>query len=645
MEWKSRRKRLARIGVLTCFAVLGLAPVAAADTVNLSEFGATVGGTADPGVTGVTVSLLGNTLGADNRVVRQQLAQFGPVTPDPTTHAWSGTFPSHAFATNRQEVEIVYTGASGLNEAPQVTIGNGLFLPTASTPATSTAAGNEEFILSPKLDGGLSIGSDGKVLFFDAPVVSDETFTKLSAQVDGGAVQNTAAPGEDFLTFTTPVTNANSVLATAQFTRTFGASGSTIVNLTGPAGLLSVQTSQEAAQTPPTVDSSHRGLPVCAAFLVTSEVVCSNLTPGSFPVSFGSFTGTLNVPSPTWFTDRQNQIPSVAAISVPGLGGGGLFKVMSGTHTLTSLTVQKQLTLQVSSPFGDLLNGSNTTFSGTCVPGIFLNDGTDLCTPGGAFPSPNDFGFDDPGQFDETSNGDTEVDLPFTAARAPTNRESIHTPFQVYDMLRYTDHVAQAQADDTRTFVGPSPVVPSSPSPAKAIFSYAPLGSTSFTTVGDANQAGGVTLPTLTPGPYVGRFSTQDARGDSSTFDFLFFDQGNATGPAGQSPQGPPAPVCSAKVSGALKARATIAARRKPRSKAVKLTFTCRSSSNRARVALWLERGNSIIADSSGVVSRGSARIVITGTTSTIKKGTYRLVELIDLNGLATEATRTLSLR
>jgi len=165
--------------------------------------------------------------------------------------------------------------------------------------------------------------------------------------------------------------------------------------------------------------------------------------------------------------------------------------------------------------------------------------------------------------------------------------------------------------------------------------------------VGNANQAGGVALPTLQPGPYDAQWSVADGRGDNVTYHSLFFDQGNATGPAGVSPQGPPAPKCSGKGAHITSAgrrgtiNATVSRKKKKAKRIPKVTLTCHSSVSGARVALWAIRGKNVVADGSGVVKHGHARI----TLSPVKKGTYQLVEVIDSKGLATEVIHIMKVK
>jgi hypothetical protein len=68
----------------------------------------------------------------------------------------------------------------------------------------------------------------------------------------------------------------------------------------------------------------------------------------------------------------------------------------------------------------------------------------------------------------------------------------------------------------------------------------------------------------------------------------------------------------------------------------------CSSSASGARLAIWVERGSKVVADGSGGVKRGVAKIKLAGT---LKRGTYRLVEVIDVAGQAGTATHTLKVK
>jgi len=431
---------------LVCACTLAFAPSAFADTVNLTRFSPTVSGTADAGVTGVTVDLLRNVIGTDGTVARTQVDSFS-ATPDGSGN-WSGSFPTHAFSNGGDQVEVNYTGASGANEVPQVTIGGGRFLNSAFAPGSGGNAGNEEFFLpADSLDGGFDIPSDGSSINYDNCCASFG-YQQFSATVNGNSVGNDGGSGT--IPLSTPVGNGDTVVLTAQYTHQFSPGGSTTVNLTDMAPLLDVQLSGDAALNPPAPSEYTKNEPTCSAYLVTNEVICNNLDPGSYTLSFNGASQTISTPSPTWNTGfNPDLVPQEAGATVPNLGAGGKVTLVTGSHTLVTLTVHP-FTFTSTTPFGDLLNGSNTTITATCAAGLFLNSG-DVCGQNGQLPQPNNApngfffgGF--LGQVDETSSGQTQIDFPTIAAQTPNFGESIHTPFQAWGIARYTDQVALANA-------------------------------------------------------------------------------------------------------------------------------------------------------------------------------------------------------
>jgi hypothetical protein len=621
--------------------VLGLAVAQnalAADTININRFSKTVNGNSGVAGTGVTVNLLRNTTDANGVTVRQQVDTF-PTTAD-GTGAWSGSFTKHAFAVENDEIEVVYAGAGA---PPKVTIGAGNLLPSATVSPAHVVNAPPNAI-----DGHLGISSDGMKL---KDYSGGLTF---SATVNGVAAP---APVGDTITFAAPVTNADTVRVSATFT-----DGTTTVTLTDSAPLVNIV---PADQTAPFNTSMAQ--PGCVFYLVTREVVCFKLKPAS-PTTPASYTliqlrGGATVSSQTLTVPARNaatgQIPTLAA-SMPfaGVLAGDQFQLKFGApasgHLLTTLTVNP-LTIAVNTPFSDLNSGSNTTVTGSCTPGVFFNDeGFNLCPPDGTIPATQNLGyasssldylnstFGPPGDLDDTGTGATVVDPPAIAFRAPLSQESISTPFIAFALVRYNDPAALVAAQNSGAATGPSPIAASTMSSAPATFSYAPFGSSSFTLVGNANQPGGLLVPALPKGPYVGRFTVADSRGDTNTSESSFVAQ--AAPPSGPAPAN-----CQAKTSSG---KATVAAAKrkgkgkkkrkaKPKSSMVTITLSCSSTSS-GRLAVWLERGSSVLADGSGVVSHGVARIVLQGK---FPRGTYRLIELIDAGGKATESKQTLTLK
>jgi hypothetical protein len=106
---------------------------------------------------------------------------------------------------------------------------------------------------------------------------------------------------------------------------------------------------------------------------------------------------------------------------------------------------------------------------------------------------------------------------------------------------------------------------------------------------------------------------------------------------------------CTGTSSGGLKA--TVAAAKKGKGKGKKkkkpkkstditLTLSCSGAAN-GRIAVWLQRGSGIVGEGSGVVRNGVARVTMKGK---FPRGTYRLFEVIDADGQATESTQILTL-
>jgi hypothetical protein len=347
-------------------------------------------------------------------------------------------------------------------------------------------------------------------------------------------------------------------------------------------------------------------------------------------------------------------IPSQAA-SAPfaDVRAGDQLKLSVGAHILTALAVNP-FTVSRSSPLVDLQNDEAIFVTGTCTGAQFFSDG-EFC-PGGPIPALNNLGFTEVslpfffglraiglgetlGQLDDTSAGNTQIDMPDMSYRSPQGGESVRTPFTAVALARFNDPATLVAFNDAAPGVGFT-IPPSNASAAPVTFSVARLGSSSFVNLGNANRPGGVTVSNLAPGTYVGRFTLTDSRGDVNSIDNAF----TVSPPA---KVGPTPPSCKAKASRkGFKATISAAKRRKPKSKkkptTVSLTLTCSTSASGARVALWVEKGSSVVADGSGVVKHGVAKIALAGT---LKRGTYRLVEVIDADGFANTATHTLKIK
>jgi hypothetical protein len=635
-------------GVLVCVAAS--AASAAAPSVAVTQFSKAVSGVAPTGVTGVVVNLLRNNVNASGATVRNQVDTISGAVG--TTGLWGVSFPTHAFSTTNDQVEVNYVG--GTPAANPITIGSGHFLPSATAVnSAGVQTASTVFLDWSNIDSALFISQDGKTLTCLDGSVCGGGFT---ASVNGGAAQTSG--GGSSLTFSTPVKSSDSVAITLTRGDGFGTS----VTATFKAPQLSVP---DPARTGaygivPTTSFVITGLPSCAAYLVLNEVVCSDLTPGAYTVTDGSNTQTATVPAAVATGNTTGSgfeslfVPSELGVTISGLAAGQTVTVTpSGSTTpVTTLTV-RTLTIGSTTPLGDLLNGANTTVAGSCSAGLFFNDtGPDLCGATGAIPSPNNLAFagNPYSEQDETSNGSTNVLIPSIpgASFAPHGGDSIMTPYSVVAFPRYTDPLAQEAADNqVRPSVGATPVVPSTGSVDPVTFSFAPVGTTTFTSLGNVNTPAGLTLPaTLAKGPYDGRFTTQDAAGDFSSFDVQFYVQGPSSAPA------PAAPTCTSaakstkvqfvrNVASAAKKHKKHKKKKhhKKKSKTATAAISCSSTSPGTRVLLTVSKGTTVVATGTGTIASTSTTIKIKG----LKKGSYGLTEIYYYaNGQSSEATHTL---
>jgi hypothetical protein len=623
---------VALFGALATVGV-GLAPGAAvADapySVNLTQFSKQVRGVAPPGVTTVTVDLLRNTLDATGKVVRNQVDSFTASVG--AGGNWSGSFVSHMLSGAGDQVEVNYTPTpnetdTAIGSPAQLTIGTGNFLPTATVTDADTHLTAQAVDLS--ADGLASLEGDVWISPGGSAIGCDGCDSGFSVSVDGGAPQ--AATSNPF-TLTPSVSAGEPLEVTAPDPL---AAENTQVTLSVPGPQLSLAEPPFPSAPAGTTGADHiKGLPFCSAYLVIDEVVCHSLTPGSYTLTDGSQSQQLTVPAAIGLP-QQNKgdlfqslfVPTEAGAAVTELAGGQTVTLSQDGRTLTSLTVDS-LMLNSSLPLGDLLNGANATTTGTCSPGLYIQDsGTnpDLCTASGTLPTPNQLtgATTSLTENDETSMGSTTVMLPQFALQQPSNGASVFTPFQVTAQLRYTDPLAQMTQDNTLPpQLGAAPVIASTATKDQAVFSYAPLGSKKFKTLGNANVAGGVLLPATLPiGAYDGRWTVTDPAGNTYTRESVFYNQGARSGDL-------PAPKCSAKVHSAGPHDAT---------------FHCTAKAG-AAIALWLQRGTRIVADGAGTARHGRATIQMAGPQ--IKRGTYQLIEILDLNGQSSQNSRTLKLK
>ena len=645
--------------------VLGAASAASAaapPSISLTQFSKTVSGVAPTGVTGVVVNLLRNTINASGATVRNAVDTFGPVATG-TTGAWSGAFTTHAVSTDSDEVEVNYLGGSGVRTP--VTIGGdgSNFLPSAFavSPTNGAPTTAVAFISWGTDDFGFDLSYTGKTLTCVDPSACSNGFT---VAVNSGTP--TSSGGTSSLNLSPAVSNTANLAITTQTTDSAGET----INTTFPGPQLGVEelpltgSYNIQPQTKPIT-----GVPSCQAYLVLNELTCSGLAPGNYTVSNGTTSLPAAVPAATAIDDTTgdgNQtlhVPSHLGVTIPGLAATQQVKVtpilttgntgVTGSLPVTTLTVQK-LTVGSSTPLGDLLNGANTTVVGGCSAGLFFNDdGPDLCGTTGAIGTPNNLAGSNPVmEDDDTSLGSTNVLMPTIpqGSQAPQQGDSIMTPYNVVALPRYTDPLAIVAAENAvPPQVGPAPIVPSVPSADPVTFSYAPIGSSTFTPLGNVNAAGGVVLPASTPkGSYDGQFKTTDAAGDFVSFDIQFTVQGPSSAPA------PAAPTCTAANKSTkvqfVRDFATIAKKKhhkakkhhkkkKKKSKKATAQISCSSSSAGTRVVLQVTSGSSIIATGTGTITSASTSIKF----KNLKKGKYGLTEIYYYaNGQSSEGSHTL---
>jgi hypothetical protein len=598
------------------------------------------------------------------------------------------------------------TGAGSATNAPsptQITIlGDGANPPPNSETFDSSSNFVNEDVSIDGVDSDYYIDYAGKTITcdtgganwctgtYDYDNSGTETTVQLgfSVSVAGGAAQSTfneTSPTEQALTFSTPVTGTQSLAVTSsdvidQYDNTTDGSeeGGTLINVTTPGPELGVQDPPNAnapSGTQSTTDGTQEGIPNCEAYLVFDEVTCSNITPGAYTVSNGSSSATMTVPAATQYADQPaytaanhatNQelwIPSEGGAVVPGLAGGQTVTVSDGSRVLDTIGVDSMKFTSMT-PLEELgQNGHNTALTGSCTANLFVDDNPSaFCPSTGVIPTTNTtLGSNGSNASEEYENdlvglGETDVFLPYNSDTAIIPGGSIFTPFTVADLLRYNDPITGddgVNADNAVPPINGQPTIAaSSVSTDPVTFQYATLnpvtGATgTFVTLGNVNTAGGLTLPpTLATGWYEDRYVTTDTNGDSDTQTGTFYNQGSTSPPVNIT-----AAKCSAKVKGGGLKKATIAKAKKGKgkgkskkktSKTTTVTFSC-SGTTGDRLALWIQHGNTVVADGSGTIKKGKVSIAMTGTG--IKKGTYSLIEVMDQAGHSLETDQTVTLK
>jgi hypothetical protein len=656
-------------------------------SVCVTEHSPTVSGIAPPGVTGVTVSLLRDGTSSSDGVQTNTVASFTPAFG--SGQSWSGSFGGHSYSGGNDLVEIQYSG--GNPRYTTVYVGNGT--PPATTynaagQATSVYLSLDVYSVEHPIQAYSDAGGSAQIVPFPSATspTSDTVVANFgvdSLSLNGASPQARARVCYGIscyydarrFNFGTLISAGNALQATTSASyydpstsTTGGSAFGTTVTLRGPKEV--VETISDPSNSPTGTTQTLFFVPQtsCSAYLVLNEVTCTGLFPGAYTVSNGPASATLTVPATFAWGDQQPNGPErlylpkagwTEGASLSGLAAGQTVTLSQAGTTLDTLTVQP-LKIAATTPLGDLLNGANTTVSGSCAPGVWFVTG-DLCTSGGGVPSPNGLGtrFNTGGGYqwltlDEASAGNTDVLLPQAASSSPADKSSTFVPYQVSAVELFNDPLTNINVG------GNVPTLPRQPAPRPVstsstdavTFAYAPVGSSSFTTLGNVNVAGGLTLPASLPsGRYDGQWTVTDANGDSYSWNTTFDNQGVTQTP------GPAAPTCTASGKGitatvapALR-RAISDAKKKKKKKgtgtsttasATTVTFSCASSVPGANIALWLEQAGKVVADGAGTVKGGKATVTVSGS---LKTGTYQLVEVIDANGRSTEAAATVSLK
>jgi hypothetical protein len=272
-----------------------------------------------------------------------------------------------------------------------------------------------------------------------------------------------------------------------------------------------------------TREAQGGGPPTCDADLVNATVTCINLNGATFGVSHnGGSTTTLA------YADAAH---TTAAASVVAMAAGDtiVLKEQGVARVLSTLTIDP---LRVDL-LDSYLGGWATTTGGACSPNKWLNGlsyGTAaLCSTTGTLPAAT-FGISS--TYDDTSGGNTRVDVPQIFHTIPVDSESMSSTFQAYADL-----------------VGPVPT-----SISLTIF-HRLAGGVDGAQAGpavalDASDGGSVTG--LDPGRYNARWVVTDSHADTRTLVSQFVVQAGAVGPPGPvGPGGSPGAPGSAGSDGA----------------------------------------------------------------------------------------------
>jgi hypothetical protein len=253
-------------------------------------------------------------------------------------------------------------------------------------------------------------------------------------------------------------------------------------------------------------DGQGTGAPSCDAELVAGTVTCANLNGATFEVSRnGGATTTLA------YTDAAHTIGRATVASMTA----------GDTIALTEQGISRRLsTLTVDPLRVDLVDehqgGSSTTTGGSCSPNKWLNTATLLCSTTGTATATLEI----TSSYDDTSGGNTRLDVPQIVHTIPVDAESMIGGFQAYA--------------DT---VGPPPA-----SISLTIF-HREAGGANGAQAGAAvavDPTAGAPVSGLAPGRYNARWVITDDHGDTRALASQFVVQpGGTSAPGGPGPVGP----------------------------------------------------------------------------------------------------------
>jgi hypothetical protein len=429
-------------------------------SVTLTRFSQAVSGDIGENVAGVsvTVNLQRRTSDSDDPVNVATLT-----TTTQADGSWSGTLsnvnpaggPPRAPFIDADRVSVHYSAPAG-----------------TTTPVDS--------VYRPSFDNldSARIAADGSFAeYFDVNDCADATFV-----VNGTSKPTTGDPEDSGCqaSFTPSVTDDDTVLLRAT-NRQFDGSRLTLVS---PVGLLGTGVSTNDDD-----DFLSSGVPTCSGNLVTGEVSCGRLKPGTFVV-----------------TRTRGSVATNLTIAT-GDSGDGDTTVPGGLEAGDTLTLKEQggsrvLTTLHLAPFRfDIVGNEGFDLSGgSCQPrawiGFSADDADVACAADGGVASLESF---DDSELDDQSGGSTAVRVPSWRFTAPTDGDSVNQSFQAYA--------------DTN---GPSPT-----SITITLFHRDPGGNNGSQAAGPltVDPVNGVTVPTLPPGRYNAVWTLTDTQGDGTTHD------------------------------------------------------------------------------------------------------------------------------